>query len=736
MGTLPLLLVVLLVAILTSTNSLPPPQLPMVRSDYLIPCSPSSTNVLQGNDVQSLLRQIASGLDQGLPDQWEHLALPPLTQGFSAVETILPSDLEPTIRAWGLHDDLFSQAYNNIHTLIRLAVEQGVYAAQGFSYNWPTGCKGGGAHPACMSTLLVVVRVPFVAGGHVWQAEVAHVHITTAAETIQQFVAGETCHGCWFSTCCHDTKDERNLTPQELLDVQQVMSTSQFQWAMEHISQPNDASFRSITTDVAALPSLDDEIAPFELNRIERLLRRFLDNSRENSEVHKTHKGGLLEAIQNATLSRRHVFHNMQLTISEANAIPLLEDMLSSCFLKAGIEETIEEWWERVYNNPDRRPGDPISLECEFASQRTVSVPAREGCLSNTNVTVDNSYSWILIAPLEGALMDVVFMEGDLGVTFEECVPDESQDPPCTMHPTLAIDSKESGSMVRWAYVDTESGSFFSVQYLAQWPIYPSYVSKVLLDFLRFGSAMSYLKVPVYNKPHSAYFRLYQQDPDNAVEASLMPSLSFTALMTTINQFAETWEKLAKAMGSSITTTVKRRVCLGFDQLDYKAVTSVMQGVAAKNMPLLVEDVVDVESLPKRDDIKRLMSGVKYSTNFTWMAESMTFTNPDGEQSYMFFAKYGDAATEMADVVYSAIKSKFVLAKDMLIVRRQKSSWGGWSRSDETSIEYIPHTLTLNDTLILEMFWEMIAFHQLAISLGAEPPKYPDLSGLCDRSIP
>ncbi|KAK3836204.1 MAG: hypothetical protein J3R72DRAFT_477205 [Linnemannia gamsii] len=740
LSALPLMLMLLLAAIPTTINSLPPPQLPMTAPKSLNQQRPFlSLNVLQGDDVQSLLHQIASGLNQGYPNNWERLTRPPSTQGNSDIQTIAPLDLESTIRTWGLHADMFDKAYNDINTLIRVAVEQGVYIAQGFSYNLPQGCQGGGPHPACLSTLVAVVRVPHAADGQALMAEVGHFYMTTTAETVQQYEPTHTCHRCWFKTCCHDGKKERPISVQELLDVKQVMSTFQFQWAMDHVSQ----YVTELDIAVAPQPScLDTNVSTVPLwpSKIENLVRRFISNSRENKDVHKTHKGGLLEAIQNATLSRRQSFHNMQLTIGEANAVPLLEDLLSSCFLRSGVDETVEEWWNRVRTSPDGQRGDPISLECEFASQEKVAVvPPRRGCVTSTNVTVDNSYSWVLVAPLGGGLLDVVFMEGDLGVTFDECVPEESQDPDCPMH-MLPSDNnnnnKVSGSMVRWAFVDPEDGSFRSTQYLAEWSIYPSYVSKVLLDILRYGSAMSYLKIPVYNKPQSAHFQQYQQDPDSVVVAPLANSLSFMAMMDAINKFAEGWEKLAKAIGSSSTTTVKRRVCLGFDQLDYKATSSVMQGVSIKNLPLLVEDVVDLEALPNRDDIKRLMTGVKYSTNFTWMAESMTFTNPAGEQSYMFFAKYGDAVTEMADVVYSAIKSKFVIAKDMLIVRRQKSGILGFGRSDETSIEYIPHTMTLNDTLILEMFWEMIAFHQLAISLGGQPPKYPDLSGLCDRSIP
>ncbi|KAF8952023.1 hypothetical protein BGZ52_008388 [Haplosporangium bisporale] len=443
----------------TSTNvfAIPsPPQVFMRAPDnnVVVPVnrpSFSASAVDQGNDVQDVLSQIASRLNQGLPDRWERLMHAPITQGSSTIDMIAPSDLESIVRSWGLDNDLFEQAYHDINTLIRLAVGEGVYIAQGFSYNW-SHCQGGGEHPACLSTLIVVVRVPYV----------------------------------------------------------------------------------------------------------------------------------------------------------------------------------------------------------------------------------------------------------------------------------------------------------------PEWESYPSHVSKLLLDFLRFASASSYLKIPVYKKPlsppslspspcphrhsvlhHYQQQQLQLQDASTDTVAPLAMDPSFVALMESIKLFAETWEKLAKAMGSTISTTIKRRVCLGFDALDYRATSSVMQGVAQKNLAELVEDVVDLEELPRREDIKRLMTGVKYSTNFTWLAESMTFTNPAGESSYFFFAKYGgDGSTDMANVVYSAIKSKFVLAPDMLIVRRQKSSWFGFRKSDETSIEYVPHTLTMNDTLVLEMFWEMVAFHQLAISLGGDPPMYPDLSGYCDRSIP
>ncbi|KAG0319891.1 hypothetical protein BG000_003753, partial [Podila horticola] len=68
-------------------------------------------------------------------------------------------------------------------------------------------------------------------------------------------------------------------------------------------------------------------------------------------------------------------------------------------------------------------------------------------------------------------------------------------------------------------------------------------------------------------------------------------------------------------------------------------------------------------------------------------------------------------------------------------VTEGNSFWGLFS-SEGTYIEYVPHTLTLNDTPVLEMYWKMIAFRQIMISLGGEMPNTPDLSGLCNRPMP
>ncbi|KAG0076620.1 hypothetical protein BGZ90_008435 [Linnemannia elongata] len=548
---------VLLVVIPTAT-SLPHPQVPLSAPE--LPVQPPLTpGIVRGNSIRSVLHQIASGLSQDYPGDWGKMMKNLTTNGSSSIQTIVPSDLKAVMQTWELDIALIDKAYHDIQDLIRSALEEGVYIAQGLSYSW-SHCQGHTYHHICLSTLMVVVRVPYVVSGSIWRAEVGHVYVTSGAKT-------HICHQrrCGFLGLCKPRCHDYSKDPQKLLHITAVMFASQADWALKHLLKPPaDVSFAR--TDVSHPPSLAASSHLLWRGRFDPLLRLFRRKAAENRDVHQTYRGGLLAAIL-----------------------------------------------------------DP----------------------------------------------------------------------------------------------------------------------KVLIEFLRAASASSYFNIPVHDKVPvdnqlPSPFQQYQVvDGSETSAAALAMSPSFDALKESIYKYAESWGKVVGEIGSSVNSDVQRRVCLGFDALDYQATSNVLQGVPTRNMPRLVEYVVDREGLPRQEDVKRLMSGVKYSTNFTWTAESMTFTNPAGEQSYFFFAKYGgEEASERSDVVYSSVKSQFVLARDMLVLHRQSSSLWGLLSSEETYIEYVPHTMTLNDTLVLEMYWEMIAFRQIMISLGAEPPKTPDLSGLCNRSMP
>ncbi|KAF9377028.1 hypothetical protein CPB97_010461 [Podila verticillata] len=348
-------------------------------------------------------------------------------------------------------------------------------------------------------------------------------------------------------------------------------------------------------------------------------------------------------------------------------------------------------------------------------------------CFIGTNVTSQTLYSWALVQQRDQGSFNVLFLENDLTVGYIECaITDQPSDSEFALNLLLSMRApvdETSGSIVRSANIRSD-GSFHDVEFLAQWPRYSGYVNKVALDLLRITACAGFLQIPIP--------RVWEE-PEGMM---MMADPAFASLMATIDLFAKTWQEVVKAFGSSTTQTVQRKVCLGFESLDYKVDTMLLNGVREEAVPEVVDILARRAVLPDREDLKQALELVVYSDDFTWLSQLMQYTNPAGEASFVFLGKYGNATDRRAKILFSQVHSNFELAKDMLIVRQQSSKWGGLLKEDKTYIEYIPHTLTLNDTLVLQMFWQMMSYHQVVMALGEQPPAYPDLSFLCDRTIP
>ncbi|KAG0260279.1 hypothetical protein BG011_001980 [Mortierella polycephala] len=688
-------------------------------------------SVVEGENTQQLLVQLVSDLNHNWPEGWERLMKEPSTSGDGAIQVIHPADLGVVMDAWGLDDDIHVSAYENINMLMQVAVREGRYSAQGFSLN---GEKCADVpRPVCLSTLIVTVQVQYVINAEAWTAEIGHVYLRSAAESIQQTTPYECCHRCWFHRCCHTCQASRELSLEEILVIKGAMLTQQSEWAQENVPVIREQIFPSVVTQVNHATQVESASAALPSFSLDKILRLFLGNIAENEDVFKSHDEGVLDALRNATQTQHQTVRKIEMSVRERDVPDVLESLLAGCFQRGGIEEPVQDWWKRV--RKDHLDG-PVSVECEFANQRKVSVdPPVSGCSTSANVTTTSSYFILVLAP-RGSLIDCLFLGNNLDAAFSECEPlDDGPSESCMVRGRIMPrdDSDESeGTMIRWAIMEPD-GSFRHVRYLAQWPLYQWYTNKVVLDFMRFFTVSAYLGVPI---PRVGSWSVHQHPTNTGIGAPIVQVVdpSVIAIMESIKLFAETWEAVTKAIGTSISEDIRIKVCLGFESVKYTARSLVGLGIQANNLPRLVEETMSLAQLPAREDLKAIMLGIKYSTNITWVTESMTYSAPSGEHYFLFLAKYGDAKKRTADVAYSMLKSEFSLAPDMLIVHRKESYLGGLFDRERTLIEYIPHTLTLNDTLILQKFWEMIAFHNLAIAAGMPPQPYPDLSGLCDRT--
>ncbi|KAF9992786.1 hypothetical protein BGZ65_011799 [Modicella reniformis] len=264
-------------------------------------------------------------------------------------------------------------------------------------------------------------------------------------------------------------------------------------------------------------------------------------------------------------------------------------------------------------------------------------------------------------------------------------------------------------------------------------------VNKALLDILRFATTAAYLRINHLQGEYEKEEKMNVVDfPVSGVldlPDHLFPLDPLSALGLSMILVAQGFTAIANLFKNTITEAVKSKVCLGFERYSHIVKTAAFTGIDKDNFPEVIEQVVTTAQLPNNDDLKSIMLGVKYSeTEFTWTGESMIYTAPDGNNHFLYLTKHADPKTNKVDLIYGMVNAQYSLAADLFIVNKKTSILGSIFQKQETEFKTIPHTLSFNDTALLEMYFETIVFRKIALMTGLSVPDFPDLSSLCDRS--
>ncbi|KAG0241023.1 hypothetical protein BGX31_001527 [Mortierella sp. GBA43] len=481
--------------------------------------------------------------------------------------------------------------------------------------------------------------------------------------------------------------------PEEIQTVNKVLSTNQATWA-----------------------------------RTNGLLRQFVQNKHENRDVFKKQESRLLAALQDDMRLHHQNITKTSVSVNDQGAVPLLENMVANCFQKA-VGEPIVEWLKRVRG---KNPDQTISLECSVSSQRKEVIdPPMNGCRSTIEVTSMTLFSWVILSP-QSTLIDALTIQSALNVSHTECEPlppsdDRDNADDCVEGIDFASPEREvfEGAIVRWSIMQPD-GSFNPVHYKRNWREYSGYVNKAMLDILRYSAAAAYLGITIPSLDHLSAMPEYgttKLDPE-----------SLAAFGSIIKKFAEGWSSAAIPLKPSIHQNFGLKVCLGFEQYDDTSKAAAISGIHPSNLMKAVEHVIQAAQLPDDKDIKSIMMGVKYSDNeFTWTSESITYMGPDGKNRFLYLTKHANPKTNKIDLIYGMVNSEFSLAPDILVVHEKWSMLWGTFGGGRTYYRKVPHVVTLEDAKILEMYFEMIVLHKMAMVTGLPVPQHPDLTVFCDK---
>ncbi|KAG0202759.1 hypothetical protein BGX28_004802 [Mortierella sp. GBA30] len=678
---------------------------------------PVST-VFKGDDSQLLFRNLINELDRGLPSAWEHLVNSQHTVGTSAVEVIHSPSLHHTLDGWGLDDRIRSQVFQDVELLINMHAEESVYVSHKFDYNVPD-CQGGEL-PVCMYTLMVTVR-QVIRAEESSIIEIGHIYIHTWSSTIQQMRPVETCHSCWFHRCCHSRLEPRDLSFAEISDIQAVLSTSQAWWANENL--PEGTLYKSHV----------------QMLLLQDHLQQFVYNYAENEDVFRDHDEALVTLMQGSMQSTQQNTRSISMSFKEQDLV-VLETLLSPCLKKASVNETAHDIWRRFqYDHDDK----PLSLECATISQRReiLETPV-EGCNKSMATTLSAKYSWLLLSS-RADLVDCIYIIRDMDIGHIECEA-LSKDPTNSPNPSWRklsdgfvggenASEMHEGSIVRWS-VPQAQGYFYPVRYITQWSLYTSAVNKVLMDVLRYSSAMAYLRIPILPRvtPSSNFQDLLPFRFDVDIQDA---GTSMMAIGKGMSAIAEGWSALAGALGNSVSETVRREICLGFQKYEHTVKVLYAQAVDPDHFVEVVESLIKISQVqvPAVEDLRTVMVVLQYSSNVTWSGETTSYTSDDGFHWFFYFYKYANELTNKIDIVFGMLSTTFTIGPDVLIVNRKKIGLLGFSRSEEVLFRNVPHVVTANDTALLNLYFEIVAYRKLALATHLPFPEYPSLEPLCTR---
>ncbi|CAO3565428.1 unnamed protein product [Mortierella alpina] len=690
-----------------------------------------ASEVTRSDDASTLLLEFAARLDRGMPDGWQKLTNVPETTGSTDVQTVSTLNLKETVEGWGLPLSTRDQAHQDVLNLVELHASEAIFVSQTFTYN-AAPCEGDGL-PVCLQSLMVIVRrQPGLEGQDL--LNLYHIWIESKAKAIQQYRGVHTCHSCRIvSRCCHDSLVPRDFEVNEMMEIQAVLSTSQAAWCHENLpAEPTISPFNALNPTCRSTWPL----SPPQDVSLPGLLQRFIDNDDENEDVFRLYDDALLSTLQGSMHSTQKRTKSFSLSLKRQD-LSIVSNLLRPCFQEAGITTSIEELWQKAQEGPFTRP---FSLECQNLQQkRIIDGEPRDSCNKSATLYVNMLHSWVVLYPRQESI-DCVFMETSVEAQHLECEmqPTKPKDPECH-RPALAPsqpsqtdrpgvedpDVPSKGSIVRWS-VPQHEGRFSPVEYLARWSAYSHGVNKAAMDIVRFLSATSFLKAPV---PHlEVMYSL--ADGSVSLEHQMIDPATLLTLGKALGTIADGWDKVSKVLFGSSSQKITRKICLGFERYAQTVRVIKAEGIPEEKFLDQMEVLLRVGQVQVKEvgDLRELISLIDVTDDLTWRGLTTQYTSSsDSSHSWACFYKHRDLVTNKSTVVFGTLKADFIIAQDVLIVETKKVGPLGTGRDESVEFRGMPHDITPNDAALLNKYFEVVAYRELAPLLGSERPEYPTI---------
>ncbi|CAF2840576.1 unnamed protein product [Rotaria sp. Silwood2] len=609
---------------------------------------------------------------------WADYMETPTTSGSVGQAQVGISTLATIMASWLIPEEFRTRAVDNVKILIA-AASVGSYMAQAFTFNTETG--------ALLTTLLIVVKKLDSPTNSDLPVAATYITITTNAGIKKLYTVYYTdrcfrCGDCiymWECCCKRDNANyiQRGNTPEELNIIKQKMTADQFVWFNE----------RTLSNIVKRSFSYNDNNPG---NGLTEAIEKHLSNNIVKGEVLKSYNDSILTALQSNITSLKLSSQTLKLEKVERQNVATLLISLANDY-----------GFDNISSSPQFLQQSRFSYENLYTSKT-----------DNRDIFI--KYIWILGQNLDNLTYTINFLY--LNITARSLIE------------TLLYNNagqSEQVNIVRTSIL-ADSGEFLSEQLSTLITPWKLKTTNIALNILRYIGASVF--VPQKYRMLS-YFNPKIVSPEtnsygiSNLEARFADKI--VALAQAVSAVANAWKDVVSAFKSSSSTTITRITRLGFNYFHQKTEVLKVIDIPADKVNEFINALIFDYNLPSKTSFKL---GLTYSDDFAWdRVEYLYSPTMNGSYNSVTMFKNGDSIKNTGSFFIIDIESNWQLAPDLLLIRESKSILGGIWEETKESIQEVPHMLTMEEAVLLQKFFMVIATGNLAGSLGVNVT-YPQLT--------
>jgi hypothetical protein len=213
-------------------------------------------------------------------------------------------------------------------------------------------------------------------------------------------------------------------------------------------------------------------------------------------------------------------------------------------------------------------------------------------------------------------------------------------------------------------------------------------------------------------------------DPKPSVDPKPEPAKPSTMdnLIGAFSKLTNQWGRVIDTFKTTRSSEIKERLIgKGFDAFNQSAQIQIIKGIKEEFFDKYLNHLETRIKVPeeRQEDLKMVLEECKWADSNVWSAFNTVFSiDKGGNTKFTSIIVNRNDEKNTYDFVFSDIKADFVLAPDVLVVKKSLSVLGGIWSDDKDEMVKVPKSLNPEDIQAVMSFFQIVAFKGFAEQFG------------------